>query len=170
MNWPLVLAALGSAAGLAGCYALMALVKGSPQKLLGEAFKMPDVHLRYTPDALYQTFDTAGTAGRPLMRRYWLLDFGLIIFLTAVMIAAAGNLVPKDSWVYPLMNALALARSAADIAEDLLLLALLKRYPEHRNGMARLASAATGVKHALLAAWLAPLFIQLFFTAFHISL
>jgi hypothetical protein len=104
------------------------------------------------------------------MRRYWLLDFGLIFFLTAVMIAAAGNLVPKDGWMYPLMNVLAVARSAADVAEDLLLLALLKRYPDRRNGMARLASAATGVKHALLAAWAAPLFVNLFLAAFHISL
>lgn len=170
MNWPLLAGALVSGPGLVVFYYLMALSKGSPQKRLGESFKMPDVRLRYTPDTLYDTFAMAGEAGRPEMLRYWLYDFGLIVCLMAVMIAVSANVVGKGTWLFTLMVWLTAVRTAADIAEDLLFLSLLRRYPARRDGMARLASLTTTLKHTLLIAWLLPLFFKLVLAAFNIRL
>jgi hypothetical protein len=170
MNALLLAGAIVSGAGLAAFYYLMVPAKQSPQKRLGESFKMPDVRLHYAPETLYQTFDAAGEAGRPEMRRYWLYDFGLMTCLTAVMIAVSANVAGKGTWLFTLMVWLAALRTAVDIAEDLLFLSLLKRYPARRNGMARLAGAVTTLKHALLIAWLLPLFFKLVLTAFNIQL
>jgi hypothetical protein len=156
--------------GLMVFYYLMALSKHSPQKLLGPAFRMPDVRMRYTPDALYRTFGEAGESGRPEMRRYWLYDCGLMACLTGVMIAVSANVAGKGSWVYLLMIALSVARTAVDIAEDFLFLYLLRRYPERLDGTARLAGAVTTLKHALLAAWLGMLFLLLLQSAFGLDI
>lgn len=155
-----------SAVGLALFYYLMALSKASPQKLLGETFKMPDVRMHYTPDTLYQTFETAGENGRPEMRRYWLLDFGFMACLTGVMIAVSANIAGRETWVFALMVSLSVARTAVDIAEDGLFLSLLRGFPERRGGAARLAGAVTTLKHALLIAWLAVMFFLLLQSAF----
>lgn len=157
-------------AGLALFYYLMTISKHSPQKLLGPAFRMPDVRMRYTPDALYQTFGEAGESGRPEMRRYWLLDFGFMACLTGVMIAVSANVAGKGLWVYPLMIALSVARTAVDVTEDILLLSLLRRYPERLDGAARLTSAMTTLKHALLVAWLGMLFLLLLQSAFGLEI
>ena len=170
MNWLQLTGALVSAVGLVVFYYLMILGKESPQKRLGETFKMPDVRLRYTPDALYETFEKAGAGGRPEMRRYWVYDFGLMACLTAVMVAVSANVASRGTWIYPLMLILAVARTAVDVAEDLLFLSLLRRYPARLNGTARLASAVTTGKHALLIAWLIPLFLTLVLAAFNIKL
>lgn len=169
MNLLLLSYAFVSVAGLVVFYYLMILRKGCPQRLLGDGFKMPDVRFRYTPDLLYQTFESAGEDKRPLMRLYWLYDFGLMACLTGVMIAVASNLVGQGVWTFHVMVALALVRTAVDAAEDLLFLHLLKRYPTRKDGLAKLASAVTTTKHALLITWLAFLFILLFLAAFNIQ-
>ena len=170
MNWPLLAGALVSAGGLVVFYYLMALAKASPQKRLGETFKMPDVRLRYNADTLYDTFAKAGEDGRPQMRLYWMYDFGLMLCLTFVMLAVSVNIAGRGTWLFTLMAALAIARTAVDVAEDLLFLSLLKAYPERRTGMARLAGMVTTLKHALLIAWVTPLFIRLVLAAFNITI
>lgn len=170
MSWLLLSGILVSAIGLVVFYYLMVLSKSSPQKRLGADFKMPDVRLRYTPDMLYKTFEDAGGDGRPEMRCYWLLDFGLMACLTGVMIAATANVAESGMWIYALMLTLAVARTAVDIAEDILFLSLLRRYPARRDSTARVAGFVTTLKHALLAAWLLPLFFLLVTAAFHIKL
>ena len=168
MNLMLISYAFVSIAGLVVFYYLMILRKGCPQRLLGERFKMPDVRMRYTPDQLYQTFESAGEDKRPLMRLYWLYDFGLMACLTGVMIAVTANLVSQNVWTFYVMLIIAVARTAVDAVEDLLFLHLLKHYPQRKDGLARLASAATTVKHSLLIVWLAFLFILLFLAAFQL--
>ena len=169
MNWLILTGVIASALGLALFYYLMILAKTSPQKQLGDSFKMPDVRFRYTPDVLYGTFEAAGDTGRPLMLRYWLYDFGLMLCLTVVMMAVTVNAAPAGSWTYDLMMVLAVARTILDFCEDLLLIRLLRRYPARANGMARLAGIATTLKHALLTAWLALLFFLLVLSAFNIK-
>ena len=161
---------LVSAAALVVFYYLMALSKHSPQKLLGQDFKMPDVRLRYTPDTLYQTFGEAGEDGRPEMRRYWLYDFGMMLGLTGVMIAVSANIAGRGTWIYLLMVALSVTRTVVDIAEDLLFLFLLHRYPKRLDGTARLASVVTTLKHALLIAWIVMLFLLLIQSAFGLDI
>jgi hypothetical protein len=170
MNWLELTAAIASVIGLAGFYYLMALSKNSPQKLLGKHFRMPDVRLRYTPDTLYQTFEKATENGRPLMRRYWLYDFGLIACLLVIMLLETANVTVTNSWAYIPMFALTIARTAADIAEDCLFLHLLRRFPQRRNAAAKLAGAMTTLKHALLIAWLGLLFFLLILAAFKLTI
>jgi len=170
MNILLLTGVLVSGIGLVVFYYLMILAKTSPQKRLGETFKMPDVRLHYAPDVLYQAFDQAGEAGRPEMRRYWMYDFGLMACLTAVMIAVSANVAGRGTWLYALMVSLSVLRTAVDVAEDLLFLSLLKRYPARRNGAARLAGMVTTLKHALLITWLLPLFAKLVLAAFNIKI
>ncbi len=161
-----IIGTVASAAGFVLFYYLMALSKFSPQKLLGEAFRMPDMRMRYTPDTLYKTIAAAGENGRPELRRFWLLDFGFMACLTGVMIAVSANIAGRGSWVFALMVSLSVVRTAADVAENLLFLSLLHRYPERRDSAAKLASAVTTLKHALLIAWLAMLFFLLLQSAF----
>ncbi len=169
MNWITVAGAIAAAAGLAGCYYLMALAKGSPQQKLGKDFTMPDVRLHYVPDQLYHTLEAAGEQGRPEMRRYWLYDFGLMLCLTGVMLAVTANIAAAGSWIYYTMLALSVVRTAVDAVEDLLFLRLLKSFPERREGMARLAAVVTTAKHVLLFVWVALLFVLLLLSAFHIA-
>lgn len=168
MNW-ITIAGIVAAAGLAACYYLMALAKGSPQKKLGKEFTMPDVRLRYAPEVLSQTMEAAGEQGRPEMRRYWLYDFGLMLCLTGVMLAVSANIAAAGSWIYYAMLALSVVRTAVDAAEDLLFLRLLKSFPVRREGTARLAAAVTTAKHVLLFIWVALLFGLLLLSAFHIA-
>ena len=170
MNWLQLTGTLVSAIGLVLFYYLMILAKGSPQKLLGQDFKMPDVRMRYTPGVLYQTFEDAGEDGRPLMLRYWLHDFGLILCLTGVMLAVTANVAVRDSWAYIAMFILTLVRMLADMTEDFLLMRLLDRYPERKNGMAGFAGVVTTFKHALLIAWLGLLFLHLALAAFGLKI
>ena len=157
-----------SLAGLAGFYYMMVLSPGSPQQKLGKEFRMPDVRLHYTPTLLYNTYEEAGEAGRPLMRLYWLYDFGLIVCLLGVMLAVSANVVSERTWVFPLMIWLTTARTLVDLTENALFLYMLRRFPEYRVSIARFAGAATTIKHLLLFAWLFLLFMMLFLKAFGI--
>jgi len=163
-----ILCAVICAAGLGAFYYLMALRKGSPQRKLGKDFKMPDVRLHYSPEMLYNTYEDAGEDGRGQMRLYWLYDFGLIACLLGVMLAVSANIADGRAWVYPLMLWLTIARTAADVLEDILLLSLLRRFPQRRMSPARLVSGVTAAKHLLLIAWLLSLFMVLFLKAFGI--
>ena len=169
MNGLQLAGALVSALALVLFYYLMALSKHSPQKRLGAEFKMPDVRIHYAPAVLSQTFEAAGEDGRREMRRYWLYDFGLMAGLTGVMVAASANIADAGTWLYRLMILLSLVRTAVDIAEDTLFLALLRRYPRQTTGMSALASVVTICKHALLIAWVGLLFFKLVLSAFHIG-
>lgn len=169
MNWITLVGALVAGLGFAGYYYLMALAKGSPQKLLGKNFVMPDVHLHYTPDALYETLELAGEGGRPEMRRYWLYDFGLMLCLTGAMFAVTANTAKAGSWIFNLMIALSLLRTVVDAGEDLVFLRLLRRYPDRYDGMAKLAGLLTTAKHVLFVLWVVLLFFLLLLSAFHLS-
>lgn len=166
MNWFQWTAAAVSVAGLAAFYALMALLKNSPQRKLGKTFRMPDVRLYYGADTLYQTFEEAGEDGRPQMRRYWLFDFGLMACLTVVMILATMNMAARGTWLYALMISLCLVRTLVDAGEDALLLYLLKKFPKRMDDVAWITGIVTAVKHALLLAWVALLFFLLLLKAF----
>lgn len=168
MDFLRVLLIVLSLTGLAGFYYMMVLNTGSPQRKLGKDFKMPDVRLHYTPTLLYNTYEEAGETGRPLMRLYWLYDFGLIVCLLGVMLAVSANVVSERTWVFPLMIWLTAARTAADLAENAMFLFMLRRFPEYRLSVARFAGAATAIKHLLLFAWLFLLFMMLFLKAFGI--
>ncbi|HPJ01337.1 MAG TPA: hypothetical protein PKU80_00660 [Candidatus Limiplasma sp.] len=158
-----------SLAGLSGFYYMMVLRHDSPQRTLGKDFKMPDVRLHYTPALLYNTYEEAGETGRPLMRLYWLYDFGLIICLLGVMIAVSANIVSSQTWVYPLMVWLTVARTLVDILENSLFLYFLRHFPDYHTGVARFAGVVTTGKHLLLFAWLFLLFMMLFLKAFGIG-
>ncbi|MFH1513810.1 MAG: hypothetical protein ABIG45_10705, partial [Bacillota bacterium] len=58
-----LLGAVLSEIALVVCYTMMTFAKGSPQRLLGRDFRVPDMRLRFTPDVLYKTFDDAGELG-----------------------------------------------------------------------------------------------------------
>ena len=169
MNWITVAGAIVAALGLTWFYYRMVLAKDSPQRVLGKDFTMPDVRLHYTLGTLYQTLTDAGEEGRPQMRRYWQYDFGLMLCLTGVMFAVTANIAARGSWIYILMLTLSVVRTLVDVAEDLLFLSLLKRFPEQKPGMARLAGVTTTGKHMLLFAWVALLFFLLILSAFSIA-
>jgi hypothetical protein len=169
MNYLQLTGALVSAAGLVVFYYLMILSKASPQKRLGEPFKMLNVRLHYSPDIVYQTFEEAGEDGRPEIRRYLLYDFGLMACLTGAMIAVTANVADRGSWIFPLMIVLSVVRTVMNAIEDLLQLSLLRRYPQHGNAAARIAGVVVTLKHALLIAWVGLLFFLLILAAFHIG-
>ena len=166
MNWLQYTLAIASAAGLAVFYTLMALLKNSPQKKLGKAFRMPDVRRYYSAETLYKTFGEAGESGRPQMRRYWTYDFGLMACLTVLMILATMNIAARGTWIYALMISLSMVRTMVDAGEDVLLLSLLHSYPKRREDTAWITGIVTATKHALLLVWVALLFFLLLIKAF----
>ncbi len=170
MNELALLGTVCSAIALVVCYTMMTFAKGSPRRLLGREFRVPDMRLRFTPDMLYKTFDDAGDEGRKALRRFWLYDFGFMAGLTGVMIAVSANVTGTALWLYWVMAGLSVLRTVADATENLLFLSLLRRYPARMDGRARLSGAVTTIKHALLFVWLLPLFFHLALAAFRIKL
>lgn len=166
MNWFELAIAIASAAGLAAFYALMTILKNSPQKKLGKSLRMPDVRRYYSSDALYQIFDEAGEGGRPQLRRYWAYDFGLMACLTVLMIVITMNIAARGTWIYALMISLSMVRTLVDAGEDVLLLSLLHSYPKRREDTAWITGIVTATKHALLLVWVVLLFFLLLIKAF----
>lgn len=169
MTWLQSVATLVCAAGLAVFYYLMELHPQSPKKIPteGKEFRMPDSRFHYTPDALYGLLNQAGDH-LPRLRRYWLLDFGLIVCFWGVMIAIGLNVAGRGTALFLPMGILATARALLDIAENLLLLRLCRRYPQRGDRLAALAGLATAAKFICLYAWVALLFVKLFAAAFGI--
>jgi hypothetical protein len=170
-DWVFTVELLACAAGWTVFFYLMSLSKGSPQKMLSKEkeFRMPDMRLRYTPDQLYAIFADAGEQGLPQMRRYWLLDFGFIVFFLGVMLAIGFNVIGESSALYLPMGIAAVLRALLDMLENILLLQLAHAYPTRRDATARLTSRVTFLKFVCLYAWVGILFVRLFITAFHIA-
>ncbi len=171
MLWYEAAALLLCAVGLGIFYYSMELSPKSPRKTLGKGkeFHMPDTHFHYTANELYALFEQAGEEGRPKMRRYWQVDFGLIVCFLGVMLAIGLNVAGRGTPLFILMAVLAAVRCAFDLAENLLLMRLLRVYPRRDDGRAAFAGAITTTKFVCLYAWVAVLFCKLFITAFHIG-
>ncbi|MCE5344317.1 MAG: hypothetical protein LLF96_12150 [Eubacteriales bacterium] len=172
MNWFLTAVSLACVVGMVLFYYLMELSKKSPKKLLSKdkEFKMPDVRFHYTTAELYAIFAEAGEEGRPQMRRYWLIDFGLIVCFWGVMIAIGLNLVGQSTALFLYMGIVATVRAGVDFLEDGLLLWLLRAYPAQKNNAAHLAGAVTSLKFVCLYTWVGLLFVKLVASAFKITL
>ena len=170
MTWLQSVATLVCAAGLAVFYYLMELHPQSPKKIPtdGREFRMPDNRFHYTPDALYGLLDQAGDQLSRL-RRYWLLDFGLIVSFWGVMIAIGLNVAGRGTALFLPMAILATARALLDILENLLLLRLFRRYPRRSDRLAGIAGIATTATFVCLYGWVALLFVKLFAAAFGVG-
>lgn len=158
---------------LALIYYMMELGPKSPKKLLStprNEFRMPDIRFYNSPEAFYDVLKSAGEKGRPLMRRYWLLDFGLIASFWCVMLAISLNIAGQGNISFTMMAILTTARAVFDIAEDLLFLTLLKAYPVQKQAMASTAGIMTALKSLCLYSWVAVLFVKLFSSAFGFNL
>ncbi len=164
------IATLVSAAMISVFYYLMALSAESPVKQLsgGHSFRMPDSRFHNSPDELYDFFKKTGEKGRPLLRRFWLLDFGFIAGLLGIMLIIDLNLMEKIAAVYLLMNAVAIARAVFDVAENLCFLRLERTLPERKNGLAAFAGVMTSAKSVCLYGWLGILFVKLVLSSFGI--
>jgi hypothetical protein len=171
MLWYEAAALLVCAVGLGGFYYNMELSPKSPRRTLGggKEFHMPDTRFHYTATELYDLFEQAGEEGRQKMRRYWHVDFGLIACFLVVMLAIGLNVAGRGTTLFTLMAVLAAVRCAFDLAENLLLLSLLRAYPRRDDGRATFAGAMTTAKFVCLYAWVVILFCKLFITAFHIG-
>lgn len=172
MNWTFVIAILISAVGVGVFYWLMEFSPKSPRRLPSKRekeFRMPDMRFHYTADELYAIFGEAGEAGRPLMRRYWLLDFGFILFFLGAMVSVSLNVAGYGTALFWLMAGTSVARAVLDVAENGLLLALLGACPARKNGLAGLTGFVTSAKFVCLYAWVIILFYKLFGAAFHIA-
>jgi hypothetical protein len=172
MLWYEIVALLLCAVGLGAFYYNMELSPKSPRRTLGKGvdFHMPDTHFHYTANELYAIFEQAGEEGRPKMRRYWRMDFGLIVCFLGVMLAIGLNVAGRGTPLFVLMAALAAVRCAFDLAENLLLMSLLRAYPKRSEGQAAFAGVMTTAKFVCLYTWVVILFCMLFITAFHIAL
>lgn len=155
------------AGGMAACYCLMHHKQtGVPAlRALDKEFQCPDMRFRYTPEQLYAMFDGVGEAGARLMKRFWLVDFVFIAFFFLVMAAVTHNTAHLP-YTRVGMYALSALRAIADGCENLLLLGVQRVYPRiRRDGLARAASCATGIKWALMGAWIVALFANLLVSA-----
>lgn len=155
MGWLQTIAAPIFAIGMGIFYFLMDMTPRSPRRIHikgGITFQMPDMRLRPTPDALYQTFALAGDE-RPRMRRYWLLDFGFIACFWVVMIAIGQNVANGSATFALLMLIAATARALLDVTENSLLLALYRTYPKRNDRLAQIACTVTTAKFVFLFLW-----------------
>lgn len=162
-----IVTAILGALGTAACYYAMWHAKsGMPAlRALDANFQCLDMLLRYTPDQAFASFEKAGSQGRGLLRRFWLMDFGFIASFGLVMLAVTHNTGALTPLRYA-MYALACLRGAADVLENLLLLRALGAYPKRRlAGTVRAASTATTLKWLSMGLWVAGLFINLVYRA-----
>lgn len=158
--WRMVLGTVGLAGAAMCAWRLHRRELPALRALDGE-FQLPDMRFRYTPEALFDTFERIGREGRALLRRSWAVGAGLALLLPAVMAAAAHNSVGLAPLVLG-MDAAACLRTVADLAEKALLARTLNAYPDKRRiRAARAASAITAVKWCLTALWVAALFVGL---------
>jgi hypothetical protein len=172
VNWIFTAVTIACAVGTALFYYFMELSPKSPKKRLSRdnPFRMPDVRFHYTPGELNAIFTEAGVEGRPQMRRYWLLDLGLIVCFWGVMIVIGLNIAGQGTTLLLLMGIIATVRMGFDLLENGLLMWLLQVYPVQKPAAARLAGAATSLKFLFLYAWVAFLFVKLVASAFHLTL
>ena len=172
MNWWQAAITLLSGAGMAWFYFRMDVSRKSPRRSIradGKEFQMPDMRFHYTGEALAEAFTQAGEAGRPLMRRYWRLDFGFIVSFLGVMVMIAFNLTGGQGWLFGVMGVLAGLRAVLDGGENGLLLRALRRYPTGGVREGNLAGYVTSAKFLCLYGWGGLLFYRLFFTPFGIQ-
>ena len=168
MNYLQAALTLAFAVGMALFYGLMDFTPKSPRRLRvdGREYHMPDMRFHYNADTLYPMLEAAGTENLPRLRRYWRLDFGLIVCFLGVMLSIDFNIDGPATTLYVVMGAAAVLRALLDVAENLLLLHITHALPARRPGLANAAGVVTSAKFVCLYAWVAMLFLKLFARAF----
>lgn len=156
------------AVGMALFYALMDFSRLSPRRLRvdGREYHMPDMRFHYNADALYSMIEAAGAENLPRLRRYWRLDFGLIVCFLGVMLSIDLNIDGPATTLYLIMGVAAALRAVLDVVENILFLRIARAMPARKPGLANIAGYVTSAKFLCLYAWVAMLFLKLFARAF----
>ena len=135
---------------------------------LQPGFSMPDLQFRYGSVKLYETLDAVGGEGKRLMIRFWIVDLPLIASMFAMMAAVTNN-IASIGWIAVMMLWSNIVRLAADLLEDLLLLAATAAYPtKKRPLLANVAGMTTAVKWVAAILWVAGMFLNLFLKGWRI--
>ncbi len=124
-------------------------------KVYSGGVSTPDMHFGYVPEWLFGIINTLGSEGRLFYLKFLLFDFIFIIsfaFTQAeIMKIIMGRALLAGKWRYVI--SLSYLRGIFDAGENILLLVILKNYPEQLNGMAIIAGISTKLKFITLALW-----------------
>ena len=121
-----------------------------------------DVRLYYSPATLYRIFDAYGDKGRDDFRRMLLVDMAFPIVYAAALSCLADVLSDHGviaGWIK--INTCVAATSSAvfDYCENIMLLWILKIFPERHRTLAYAAACASSLK--ILGSYAAILFLAL---------
>ena len=168
-TWWTVLTAVAGL-GMAAClYVMHGTGRGIPGlKALDGGFQSLDMRFHYGSDQAFACLDGVGSAGRPLLRGFWLIDFAFIACFLMVMLAITRNTAQIAAVRYG-MYAAAMLCALLDAVENAMLLRVCAAYPEKRLcGLAAVAGYVTSAKWITLGVWLLGLFAGLFASAFEL--
>ena len=123
--------------------------------MAGKEIEVPDVRFGFSPDEIHQVLDEMGPAGRDFYRLVELsldvaypLAYGL--FFTGLLWFLGGRFLPAQS-VLRKAALLPLLAGLFDVAENVGLSILVKRFPLRMDGLAGFASVANQLKFSLIA-------------------
>ncbi|MEG1677539.1 MAG: hypothetical protein RR379_07685 [Clostridia bacterium] len=156
------------AVGAACCLYGMLVYQGGEKRLraLDPQFQSLDMRFHYSAEQALACMDGVGGEGRKLLRRYWLIDFALIVFLGMVMLAITHN-TASIALVRYAMYALVMLRALLDLVENALLLMVLNGdASKRRMGLAGVSGYVTSAKWVCMGLWVAALFVGLLYVAF----
>jgi hypothetical protein len=116
---------------------------------LSGGLRILDMRPFYSPGQVYQLFEALGVAGRSAyLRLLWSVDAFLPLLFSLFLSEAVARGALRRYRLVPF------AAGLADYLENMVLTALLLRYPARLDALARVASVLTSLKHGLYLAGL----------------
>lgn len=145
---------------MAGWLAMGSKALGTPGiRALSGGLSPLDMRPGYTGADADELLDRLGADGRAFYTRYLLIDLFFIVGFAGVQILLANRIARSVTTpVYmSLMALLVLARGAFDLAEDGMILAMIRLHPVLPGTLVRVAAQVTWLKFAALVPWLVML-------------
>jgi len=115
-------------------------------------FKLLDMRFHYNAADVTETFTKLGERGRTAYQNFWVLDFFFITCFIVVQIAIVNSI----DMINPIRNGLlilSILRAVFDIAENSMLIYLIKKYPTQNNQLVTMCSWVTTSKFVVLDFW-----------------
>lgn len=111
-----------------------------------------DIRFSYSSNEAYKVISDLGVVGRSSYLSYLSLDFGIIVFLSIILLLFIAILLKKlkmnDKWT--LIYLLPFTRGICDIVENILIMIILINYPKRLNAIADTGGIVTGLKWILM--------------------
>ncbi|NTV78102.1 MAG: hypothetical protein HGA25_02895 [Clostridiales bacterium] len=132
------------------------------------SFRLLDMRFHYTSKIVNQTFEQISAGGRIAYQKYLVLDFIFIICFLVVMISISSTVFTSPH-VKLFLYTLCGLRALLDVLENILLLRMLRQYPDFDKTLASICSWSTTFKFIMLYIWLLLMILSIILMTFQPS-